>query len=121
MSFRIGRSWNWPGKSCDRGEKGAFLYDRYILSCSEWLLYAGQGICACAAVSYVFYRNAAVFFLFLPAGILYPLYKKRELKKRRKEELKRQFKEAVLMLSSSLAAGYSMENSFSVTFHVSTG
>ena len=105
MSFRIGRSWNWPGKRCDRGEKGAFLYDRYILSCSEWLLYAGQGICACAAVSYVFYRNAAVFFLFLPAGILYPLYKKRELKKRRKEELKRQFKEAVLMLSSSLAAG----------------
>ena len=113
VSFRIGRSWNWPGKRCDRGEKGAFLYDRYILSCSEWLLYAGQGICACAAVSYVFYRNAAVFFLFLPAGILYPLYKKRELKKRRKEELKRQFKEAVLMLSSSLAAGYSMENSFS--------
>lgn len=66
----------------------------------------------CALLSYVFYRNFLSFFLFLPLGLCYPLVKKRELKKRRKEELKRQFKEAVLMLSSSLAAGYSMENSF---------
>lgn len=43
---------------------------------------------------------------------LYPLYKRIDLKQRRQEELKRQFKESVLMLSSSLAAGYSMENSF---------
>ena len=60
----------------------------------------------------MFYRNFFSFFLFLPLGLLYPLHKRIDLKQRRQEELKRQFKESVLMLSSSLAAGYSMENSF---------
>lgn len=87
-------------------------YDTYSLSALEWLRYSSQGIMVCALFSYVFYRNRLSFAVFLPLGIFYPLYKRRDLKERRKEELKRQFKEAVLMLSSSLSAGYSMENSF---------
>lgn len=43
---------------------------------------------------------------------MYPLVKKKELTVNRQEELRRQFKEAVLILSSSLGAGYSVENAF---------
>lgn len=38
--------------------------------------------------------------------------KEKELALQRQEELRRQFKEAVLILSSSLGAGYSVENAF---------
>ena len=50
-----------------------------------------------------------------PAGLCYPLYVKRELKKRRQLKLKLEFKEAILILASFLRAGYSMENAFSLT------
>ena len=66
----------------------------------------------CAATAYVFYRSFTAFLLFLPVGFLYPLAKKKELALQRQEELRRQFKEAVLILSSSLGAGYSVENAF---------
>lgn len=87
-------------------------YDQYSLSAKEWICCASQGAVVCVLFSYVFYRNLLSFFIFLPFGLCYPLYKRSDLKKRRKEELKRQFKESILMLSSSLSAGYSMENSF---------
>ena len=57
-------------------------------------------------------RSFTAFLLFLPVGFLYPLAKKKELALQRQEELRRQFKEAVLILSSSLGAGYSVENAF---------
>ena len=66
----------------------------------------------CAATAYVFYRSFTAFLLFLPVSFLYPLAKKKELALQRQEELRRQFKEAVLILSSSLGAGYSVENAF---------
>ncbi|MEG2427570.1 MAG: type II secretion system protein F [Clostridium sp.] len=88
-------------------------YNKYRLSLQEWGLYELEGIAACGAIAYLFYRNMAAFFLFLPIGILYPFYRKRERKKQRKEELRLQFKEAILILASSLGAGYSIENAFS--------
>ena len=87
-------------------------YGRYRLSGREWLLYLAEGAMFCAATAYVFYRSFTAFLLFLPVGFLYPLAKKKELALQRQEELRRQFKEAVLILSSSLGAGYSVENAF---------
>ncbi len=115
-NFRTGKSWRClgrPGHSTSgREEGGGTEYETYCLSVREWIRYSCQGAAVCALFAYVFYRNFFSFFLFLPLGLLYPLYKRIDLKQRRQEELKRQFKESVLMLSSSLAAGYSMENSF---------
>ena len=48
----------------------------------------------------------------LPAGMLRPFFKRRELCRRRKEELRLQFKEAIQIVASALAAGYSVENAF---------
>ena len=49
--------------------------------------------------------------MMLPLGLCYPLYKKKELKKERLRRLTIQFKEGILVLSSFLSAGYSLENS----------
>ena len=46
----------------------------------------------------------------MPLGFLYPIYKKKDLKKKRLRQLTLQFKEAIQVLSSFLSAGYSLEN-----------
>ena len=86
---------------------GQAVYDRYNLSVREWFAYAAAGTAVCAATAYVFYRSIAAFLIFLPLGILYPLIKRKELAARRKE--------ALLILSSSLGAGYSVENAFAAS------
>lgn len=53
-----------------------------------------------------------MFLISLPLGLLYPLYKRRALKRKRLEQLNLQFKEGILILSASLSAGYSVENAF---------
>lgn len=90
-------------------------YSQYSLSPREWLIYSAMGLAAGAATAFVFYRSIFIFMLLLPAGIIYPLMKRSELSIRRQEELRKQFKEAVLILSSSLGAGYSVENAFTAS------
>ena len=53
-----------------------------------------------------------VFCLYSPyaSWFLYPIYKKKDLKKKRLRQLTLQFKEAIQVLSSFLSAGYSLEN-----------
>lgn len=87
-------------------------YEEYRLSLWEWFQYGAVGVGAAAVVAYVFYRSMAVFFLFLPAGLCYPLIKRRELKRDRLRKLNLEFKEGILTLSSFLSAGYSVENAF---------
>lgn len=66
-------------------------------------------------MDYVFYRSYAAYLIFLPLGILYPLIKTKELKQKRLERLNLEFKEGILLLSSFLSAGYSVENAFSAS------
>ena len=87
-------------------------YRVYHLTRQEWGRYLLEGAAACGITAYVFYRSFLVFFLMLPAGILWPLLKRKELCRRRKEELRIQFKEAIQIVASALAAGYSVENAF---------
>ena len=87
-------------------------YRVYRLSVSEWLWCLLEGIGGCGITAYVFYRSVGFFFLLLPAGLAYPFLRKRELQKKRQEVLRLQFREAILMLASSLTAGRSVENAF---------
>lgn len=76
-------------------------------------MYGSVGTGFLALVSYTFYRSLRLFFVLLPLGaVAYPIYKKRELLKRRQWKLVLQFKEAIGSLSSYLSAGYSVENAF---------
>lgn len=88
-------------------------YRVYRLSGPEWVKYILTGTGFCALTAYVFYRSVPAFLLLFPAGLCYPFIKRKELLGRRQDELRLQFKEAILSLSSSLTAGYSVENAFS--------
>lgn len=90
-------------------------YEIYELSKKEWLLYGGQGVLYLAVLSFVFYRSLFIFLMFLPAGVCYPLFIKKDLKKKRTELLNLQFKDAILSLAAGLRAGYSVENAFAVS------
>lgn len=87
-------------------------YEEYHFGFFEWCLLTGQGILLLGLLTYVFYRSLFAFVLFLPLGFFYPLYKRGDRKQKRLETLRVQFKDAILILASSLNAGYSVENAF---------
>lgn len=87
-------------------------YDSYRLSCREWLLAAAKGTLLSGMVAYTFYRSFAAWGILFPVGLLYPMYERRQLTKRRLERLAREFQECARLLAASLSAGYSIENAF---------
>ena len=88
------------------------MYETYELSRKEWGIYGAEGILGIAVLDYVFYRNVGLFLVLMPVGILFPLMLRKQLKKRRLETLRGQFKDAILAVASGLNAGYSVENAF---------
>lgn len=74
--------------------------------------YGAEGILYAALLNFVFYRSSRLFLISLPVGLSYPLFLKADLKKKRREELTLQFKDAILFLAACLNAGYSVENAF---------
>lgn len=99
-----------PARKNGPGPPDTRDYRVYRLSTREWILYGCMGISACAVVAYTFYRSLIAFLLMMPVGMLYPLYKKRDLRQERIRQLGLQFKEGILVLASYLGAGYSLEN-----------
>lgn len=87
-------------------------YERYDFSLKEWIIYLSLGILIDAIVSFLFYRSLVAFAVFLPAVAFFIKYEKKCLCKKRKKELTDQFREAIMAISASLGAGYSIENAF---------
>ncbi len=88
-------------------------YDEYVLAPLEWCMYGGQGLILSGLFAYVFYRSIVVFLFLIPFGYIYPVMKRKEQKEKRLQQLNLEFKEGILLLSSFLSAGYSVENAFS--------
>lgn len=103
---------NWSGEKSWQQEDSLCDYRSYRLSGREWTRCLLEGTAACGATAYVFYRSIAFFLLFLPAAFAWPLFRREVYRKRRQEELRLQFKEAIRILASSLSAGYAVENAF---------
>ena len=86
-------------------------YAVYRFSRKEWekytLLYLGLDAC----ISYLFFCSWAAFIVLLPGIIFFLREIKRTLKKKREQEMKRQFMDGIQMVTASLQAGYSIENS----------
>lgn len=82
---------------------------------TELLVAAGKGTMLCAAFSYTFYRSIHVFFGLLPIVIVYPFYERQQKMQQRLTKLSSQFKEGMMVLASSLSAGYSIENALAVS------
>lgn len=94
---------------------GGTDYRTYRLSPAEWVMYGGLGAGVCGLTAYTFYRSLAAFLILLPIGLLYPIYKKRDLRLERTRKLGLQFKEGILILASFLGAGYSLENGLAMS------
>ena len=77
--------------------------------------YLIMGAGAAGLCAYTFYRSVLAFLFLLPVAFLYPVYKKKDLKKERIRRLTLQFKEGIMVLASFLSAGYSLENSLSLS------
>lgn len=88
-------------------------YAEYELSFSEMVKYSLIAAGVLFGVAYIFYDHIIIASIVAIGGVFYPKIKKNSLKEKRKDELTLQFKEAIASLSSSLAAGQSIENAFS--------
>lgn len=85
-------------------------YAEYRFSLRQGMLACGEGAAVVAMIGYFFYQSwFACIFLF-PVFVFLIREKKRELAKKRRQELSLQFKDLVLALSANVKAGYSMEN-----------
>lgn len=87
-------------------------YSTYTLSVKEFILYTVLAGGLFFFIGQLFYESIIAAIIFASLGFFYPNMHKKTLLQRRKDQLNLQFKEAIASLSSSLAAGRSIENSF---------
>lgn len=88
----------------------AILYDTYILSWKEWVKYCLLGAGFLAVFVYVFYRSVLVYFFSLCFVWIFPIWKREDLKKKRKRKLTLEFSDSIMAMSSAMEAGYAVEN-----------
>lgn len=87
-------------------------YSKYHLSLKEYIFYMSTSMIVFFLVGYLFYESIIFSIILAGLGFIYPRIQRKKLLEKRKEKLSVQFKEAIASLSSSLAAGRSIENSF---------
>lgn len=115
---RIQRGLEWCGWESDaaiasiRAGRELTNYGQYRLSRQQFIAAAAVASLVIFAAFYLFYHSITVSCMAAIFGTLAPRYRRRTLLLRRKERLKLQFKEALFSLTSSLAAGRSLENAF---------
>ncbi len=87
-------------------------YAEYHFEIKEKILYFLEGIALTAAIGYFFYQSWIACLCLFPLMFLFLREKKKELAKKRGQELSVQFKDLLLSVSANLKAGYSVENAF---------
>ncbi|MGO4543590.1 type II secretion system F family protein [Paenibacillus sp. 2TAB23] len=87
-------------------------YAQYHLSRKQFFLTATAASFLLYVAIYLFYHSVSMSLAVSAFGIIAPRYRRGALLRERKERLKLQFKEALFSLTSSLAAGRSIENAF---------
>lgn len=85
-------------------------YAEYHFSLKEGALAVLEGMFVVAMIGYFFYRSWLACLFLLPIFVLFMKERKRELAKKRRQELSLQFKDLVLALLTNVKAGYSIEN-----------
>ena len=85
-------------------------YNIYNMGMKEKIKFQAIAVIVLYLLCFLFYNNHIMSIILSISGLLYPRYKKKDLIKKRKKDLKIQFKEAIYALSSSLGAGQSIES-----------
>lgn len=87
-------------------------YSSYHFKGRERIFYFGQSLLIVAAFSYFFYRSWIAFLLLSPLLFWLMGNRKKELARKRRQELGEQFKDLILSVAANQKAGYSVENAF---------
>ena len=85
-------------------------YDRYSLNPKEFIIGLGKGAAVCGLLAFTFYRSLHIFLWMLPFSLAGPVLERKSLLEKRRKELAGQFKESMMIVASSLSAGFSIEN-----------
>lgn len=85
-------------------------YDKYHFTFKESIWYSLQGGLVVGCIAYFFYRSLLACLFLLPVFVFFLQEKKKELAKKRRQELSVQFKDMIMSLSANQKAGYSVEN-----------
>lgn len=85
-------------------------YAEYRFSLKEGILACLEGAALVALIGCFFYQSWIACIFLIPVFIFFMREKKKELAKKRRQELSLQFKDLVLALSANMKAGYSIEN-----------
>lgn len=85
-------------------------YAEYHFTMKEGILVCLEGGFLVAVTGYFFYRSWIACVALIPVFLFYVKVKKRDLSKKRRQDLSIQFKDLVLALSANGKAGYSIEN-----------
>lgn len=88
-------------------------YDRYSLNLKEFIIGLGKGSAVCGLLAFTFYRSFRIFLWMLPFSLAGPVLERKSRLEKRKKELAGQFKESMMIVASSLSAGFSIENALS--------
>lgn len=87
-------------------------YKKYYFSKKEWAKYLFLYLCLDGLISYLFFQSLAVFFLLLPGCGLFFKDRRNYLQEQRAEQMQNQFLTGMQLVSTSLQAGYAVENAF---------
>lgn len=102
----------WKNLKPQASARSGIDYESYSFSGKERLFYTTEGILLVGVISYFFYQSVWACLFLAPILPIFLEWKKKELAKKRKQELSIQFKDAVLSVSANQKAGYSVENAF---------
>lgn len=103
----------WDGVFSVKPGKGQLTrYTEYRLSRQELVLSVLTGCAVVFTAIYLFYHSVLLSIIAGALGLAAPRWLRKSLLERRRNRLKLQFKEALFSLTSSLAAGRSLENAF---------
>lgn len=87
-------------------------YSTYRINSKDFIKYFLLAGVVLFGLGHLFYESIIAAAALAGLGLFFPRIQKKRLQEKRKEKLNLQFKEAIASLSSSLAAGRSIENSF---------
>ena len=101
---------NWSRQEKAGGDR--VDYGTYHLSKKEYGKYMVSYLFLDGVVSYLFFHSWIFFILFLPGFWGYLQTRKKQLQKQRAEQMAAEFLTGMQLVSTSLQAGYAVENAF---------
>lgn len=87
-------------------------YGNYHFSRKEWIKYFFLYLGLDGLISYLFFQSVLAFVLLLPGCVVFFRDRKKDLQEKRAVQMQSQFLTAMQLVSTSLQAGYAVENAF---------